>query len=381
MSTLPAKVKSLSLKQFTAFSDATFHFSPGINVIIGANATGKSHVLKIIYTLLKVCQAARRRNVSYGSKLDDMLVQKLEGVFRFTGTVSDLIHNLNGSGMAPRMAEVSLDCTDQGISCKIYDDETRSSQVAPIGHDKMASSAQLPNPSPPIYLPAIEFLSVSEGFIAAYTNRETPFDETFYDLSLALNALPLRSDKLIDLQELIGFLAELIAGKEAGCLANAERIVTQKEGRFYLRLPEGELNAQLVAEGYRKMATLLYLLRNGSLSKDSILFWDEPEANLNPKLVVKMVELLRSFAALGMQIFVTTHDYLFSHELSLLAEYPSKARVEMKFFALHKPDRLKGATLEAAKTLAEIEHNAILDEFSAHYDRQVALFTAVGTDE
>jgi len=369
MSTLPAKVKSLSLKQFTAFSEATFSFSPGINVIIGANATGKSHVLKIIYTLLKVCEAARRRHLSYGSKLDDMLLQKLEGVFRFTTSVGELIHQINNSNIAPRIANITLNCTDQGISCQIYNDDTSSSHVS------MASSEQLPNPSPLIYLPAMEFLSVSEGFIAAYSKRETPFDETFYDLSLALNALPLRSDKLILVQQPISFLGELIAGKEAGRLANAERIVTQKEGRFYLSLPEGELNVQLVAEGYRKMATLLYLLRNGSLTKDSILFWDEPEANLNPKLVVKMVELLRCLAALGMQIFVTTHDYLFSHELSLLAEYPSKPRVEMKFFALHKPDRLKGAYLEAGETLAEIEHNAILDEFATHYDRQVALFT------
>jgi wobble nucleotide-excising tRNase len=172
-------------------------------------------------------------------------------------------------------------------------------------------------------------------------------------------------------------LRELIAGKDV----EQKNIVTQKDGRFYLRLPEGELDAHLVAEGYRKMATLLYLLRNGSLTKDSILFWDEPEANLNPKLVVKMVELLHALAALGMQIFVTTHDYLFSHELSLLAEYPSQTSVKMKFFALHKPDRLKGVYVEAGETLASIEHNAILDEFAAHYDRQVGLFNAEGIDE
>jgi hypothetical protein len=299
-----------------------------------------------------------------------MLQLKLEGVFRFTDSVSDLIHQANHLSLAaPRIAEVSLGYTAQGISCKIYHDE------AAAGHVEIANDTLLPNPSPLLYLPAMDLLSISEGFIAAYTKRETPFDETFYDLSLALNALPLRRDKLIDVQQPIGFLAELIAGKEGGRLADAARIVFRGEGRFYLSLPEGELNAHLVAEGYRKMATLLYLLRNGELTKDSILLWDEPEANLNPKLVVKMVELLRCLAALGMQIFVTTHDYLFSHELSLLAEYPSEGSVEMKFFALHKPDRLKGVYVEEGETLAEIEHNAILDEFATHYDRQVALFT------
>ena len=79
-------------------------------------------------------------------------------------------------------------------------------------------------------------------------------------------------------------LKSIIAGSEW----KADEIVTQENGRFYFDLAEGYLDVQLVADGYRKIATLYYLLRNGSLTKDSILFWDEPEANLNPKLVVEV---------------------------------------------------------------------------------------------
>ncbi len=39
----------------------------------------------------------------------------------------------------------------------------------------------------------------------------------------------------------------------------------------------------LVSEGYRKMATIMYLILSGSLTKDSILFWDEPETNMNQR--------------------------------------------------------------------------------------------------
>ena len=38
------KVESLIVKNFTVFEKAEFAFSPGVNVLIGANATGKSHV-------------------------------------------------------------------------------------------------------------------------------------------------------------------------------------------------------------------------------------------------------------------------------------------------------------------------------------------------
>jgi hypothetical protein len=38
-----------------------------------------------------------------------------------------------------------------------------------------------------------------------------------------------------------------------------------------------------MAEGYRKLAMLIFLLRYGVLERGSTLFWDEPEANLEPR--------------------------------------------------------------------------------------------------
>ena len=228
----------------------------------------------------------------------------------------------------------------------------------------------LPYPTSSIYLPAQEFLSINEGFIAAYTKRELPYDETYYDLSVALNALPLRQEKLADVQEVVSLLRKIIAGDQA----TEREIVSQENGRFYFDLPEGRLDVHLVAEGYRKLATLYYLLRNGSLTKDSILFWDEPEANLNPKLIVEVAKVLQMLASIGIQVFVTTHDYLLSHELSLIAEYPSSDNIDLKFFALYKPDRTAGVLVESGQTLAELEHNPILEEFAAHYDRESSLF-------
>ena len=40
----------------------------------------------------------------------------------------------------------------------------------------------------------------------------------------------------------------------------------------------------LLAEGLRKLGLLWLLIRNGSLKPGAVLFWDEPETNLNPKL-------------------------------------------------------------------------------------------------
>ena len=44
-------ITNLQLKNFTAFSELTIDFSPGINIIIGENGTGKTQLLKAILAL------------------------------------------------------------------------------------------------------------------------------------------------------------------------------------------------------------------------------------------------------------------------------------------------------------------------------------------
>jgi len=352
MSNPEIKVQSISLKHFTAFEKAKFDFSPNINVIIGENATGKSHLMKTLYTMLKVCENVHQRKTSSNLKrTQERLQLKLHDVFQVNND-KNLVRSMLG------IAEVDLKYANKALNFQ-------------IGADGFfMQSEHLPNPSPSIYLPAQEFLSKNEGFIAAYENRELAYDETYYDLSLALNALPLRREKLADVQSLIAFMQKIIAGNNS----KNNELIRQKNGRFYFDLPEGDLDIHLVADGYRKIGTLLYLLRNGSLTKDSILFWDEPEANLNPKLIIEVAKVLQILAAAGMQIFIATHDYLLSHELSLLAEYPSAQSVDIKFFSLYKPDRQKGIIVEEGQILADIEHNPILEEFAAQYDREGELF-------
>ena len=45
--------ESLKLHNFTAFADAEFEFVDGINVYAGSNGSGKTHLLKVLYSLQK----------------------------------------------------------------------------------------------------------------------------------------------------------------------------------------------------------------------------------------------------------------------------------------------------------------------------------------
>lgn len=38
-------------------------------------------------------------------------------------------------------------------------------------------------------------------------------------------------------------------------------------------------------KGGWKLATIIYLTTSGSLDKNALFFWDEPETNMNPKMM------------------------------------------------------------------------------------------------
>ncbi|MFI3227721.1 MAG: AAA family ATPase [Clostridia bacterium] len=45
-------MKKAKLQNFTVFNDIEVNFSSGINVIIGENGTGKTHLMKALYSML-----------------------------------------------------------------------------------------------------------------------------------------------------------------------------------------------------------------------------------------------------------------------------------------------------------------------------------------
>ncbi|MEK2693771.1 AAA family ATPase [Pseudomonas aeruginosa] len=44
-------ITNLQLQKFTAFTDLAIDFSPGINIVIGENGTGKTQLLKAVLAL------------------------------------------------------------------------------------------------------------------------------------------------------------------------------------------------------------------------------------------------------------------------------------------------------------------------------------------
>lgn len=145
--------------------------------------------------------------------------------------------------------------------------------------------------------------------------------------------------------------------------------VTLHDDRFYLEPgTQAKLEFNLVAEGLRKIALLWQLIKNGTLEKGSVLFWDEPEANINLKYIPVLAELLIMLENEGVQIFVSTHDYF----LSKYIEVKRRKESNVQYISLYKDENDK-VQCEIAEEFELLEHNAIMDTFRQLYKEEIGV--------
>ena len=52
------KIKKIKFQNYTVFEDQQIEFSPGVNIIIGENGTGKTHLMKALYS---ACQSTDKK--------------------------------------------------------------------------------------------------------------------------------------------------------------------------------------------------------------------------------------------------------------------------------------------------------------------------------
>src|SRR5438477_11725851 len=78
-------LKGLRLRNLTVFADVDLTFASGLNVVVGENGTGKSHLLKAAYTVAAVSARGEKDSgsaVPTKSYLESAVAKKLRGVFR-----------------------------------------------------------------------------------------------------------------------------------------------------------------------------------------------------------------------------------------------------------------------------------------------------------
>ena len=346
------KVKKLTLNNFMLFERAEIDWGKNINVICGENSTGKTTLLKVMYSVLKPLSKGNKEAINREME-EQLFVNKLQGVFRPDGMkIGRLVSRKQGSNRTD--FEVLLD-KNQKIAIGFGNRQENHADIK-IDASKFSGTYDV------IYIPTKEMISTTEHFASLYEEYHIDFEEMYYDLAKLLDRPLSKGPNTNEQNEVLKSFEEIMKGQ-----------IVQRDKKFYLKVRgEGEFEMGLLTDGYRKLAMIVYLILSGSMNKNTILFWDEPETNMNPKTIRPIVQALVALAKMGVQIFVTTHDYFVQQEFNMLTVYPelNPECLDIRFMSLYRDGEMNDVKYELEKTASDLKHNAIMQEFDAMYDRE-----------
>jgi AAA15 family ATPase/GTPase len=288
-------INQVKLHNFGPLADINWSGLGKINLVIGGNGSGKTFLLKAIYTSLRTLEEYKRGNEQRSAA--EILADKLHWTFQ-AGKIGDLVSK---GADAPLSNSLTIDGKDFSYS---------------FGKDTSKQISSLENQVPPrasnsIFLPAKEVLSLHQIILDSREDKKFGFDDTYFDLAKALRRTTTRGNNYKEFaqsrQQLEGILGGVIEYDEASLSWLFVK------GRY--KFPIG-----VTAEGIKKIAILDTLLGNRYLNTSSVVLIDEPESALHPTAISKLLDIVAMLAERGIQFFLASHSYFVVKKLFLLAQ-------------------------------------------------------------
>ncbi len=333
----------IKFEKFTAFEDLEVPFSPGLNIFVGENGTGKTHILKALYAACDI------------TKSQKSMAEKLNKVFRPSGDqIGRLIKRSSTSSKGFVELHRRLPGARRTIRIRTaFSNHTKTPEKAT---ESGTPKQWREDPLESVYIPVKDMMANAPGFRSLYSLRNIHFEEVYADIIDRAFLDTLKGPIDAPRKKLLNVLQKSMDGK----------VVTKNE-EFFLKNKQGELEFTLLAEGLRKLALLWVLIQNGTLTNGSVLCWDEPETNLNPRLMKTVVEILVELQRMGVQIFLTTHDYVILKEFDL----QTKPKDKILYHSLYRNQESGDIEVASTDNYLNISPNAIDDTFGGIVDREI----------
>lgn len=289
-------ISSVHLENFGAFADFSWSGHGSVNVVVGENDTGKSHLLKVLYVVASSVarMAERAQTPTYDRRSWRLLVaEKLDSTFQHSAGISALVRH--GAQRSTGYVEIDGEACAFAIpASSLAADDARTSWPA--------ISAT--------FVPPKEVLTIFAAIEYARERDVVGFDDTYYDLIKQLRA-PVRR-KLVD---------EELARAVEGPRRLIDGHIVRKSGvdEFVFQRDQRSYSMGQTADGIKKLGLVNRLIENRSLHRGSVLFLDEPETNLHPRAISVLTETLFQLGQAGVQVYVATHSYFVIKALENLA--------------------------------------------------------------
>ena len=381
-------ITHLELKNFTAFNGIGIDFSPKINVIIGENGTGKTHLLKAAYGLCAGATLFKKKPDIKNDEIEEALTAKLLRLFM---PLDDKLGKMRRHGVAENAHLEACFALDKKIAVTFHTNSKSLAIQDRSNYEQYQAEA--------VFIPTKEILSLIKGMTDCSHDQRTVeliFDAGYVDLAETL-IRPGHDDPetKINLDPRFGSvipkLTNLIKGRyrwenggfcfESGTYeekldsnrskAKAAQMYQDSTITRFVSTNDPLFSSGMTAEGFRKIGIFHRLLSNGALNPgvSGPLFWDEPESNMNPKLMRLLVEILLELSRNGQQIILATHDYVLLKWFDLLMDKGKDDHI--LFHALYRDTGGGNIKVDSTNNYRAISPNAIADTFNDLTKEQV----------
>ncbi len=333
-------IESIKLKNYGMIRDFECNNLSNINLIIGENGTGKTFLLKALYSAIKSVEDFNRGDDI--RSIEEILADKLRWTFQ-ADRLGDLVAK-------PFIEPLSFKMVWNNKSIFYQFSKEASTKI------KTYDNNIPPKESNSIFLPAKEVLSLYNIILKSRDiDKSFGFDDTYYDLVKALRISPKQGKNHSAFAQSRNMLKDIIDGKVE---------FDDDSNKWYYKKGKQTFSIGVTSEGIKKISILDRLLANKYLDKSSVIFIDELESALHPSAISKFLDMLDVIAnEMGIQIFIASHSYFVIKKLYLLA---LKRREPLVCISLNQ-----NSTIEISDLSEGMPNNSIINESIKLYQEEI----------
>ena len=364
----------ITIKNFGPIDHFEFDLEKDLHVIYGENNIGKSWAIEVLYLLLKswkvFLQKDRKKNTAQFQAFDWQIEDFSEKFNNILNTTFNEKRNLL-SKKEPEFKIGNIDISRTKVRDR---NEGMTFNILPI-----------------VDFENIYFLPASKsGIYQVLSNMGNIFAQlSQYQLKNTSLNLPSMSEPVADYILNIGGINNSKQGEFGSFVDFLEEKVIEGSvvfDDFQKKLKYKSNRTGLVSELHEassmiaEISPLVAYLKFILPKKNSILFIEEPEAHLHPKVQVEMMKVFVDLAKSGVKVVMTTHSDFMMNELSnsLLAKEIDAEKVASYHLKMGEKGSYDAGDMKA--TSEGIEDYNFTDVAVEQYERRMAILEKLNQD-